>query len=79
MSLDLFNPTSASSFFSRSFRIPSVYFIDSLVDGFSKYFNRHYQHDLGVDMESLSLQEQVDFIDHLYKVRVIALYVYTAF
>ena len=53
----------------------SVYFIDSLVDGFSKYFNRHYQHDLGIDMESLSLQEQVDFIDHLYKVRGITLYV----
>ena len=45
-----------------------VYCIDRLVDRFFIMFNKHYEDALNIDFNSLSLQEQIAFIKHLFNV-----------
>lgn len=45
-----------------------IYYIDSLVEGFSTHFNKHYADALATDFNSLSLQEQVNYVRLLYEV-----------
>lgn len=45
-----------------------VYFIDSYVESFFTRFNKHYQDAINTDFTSLSLQEQIQYINHLNKV-----------
>lgn len=45
-----------------------VYFIDSYVEEFFTMFNKYYSEALATDFEELSLQEQIKYVKHLYKV-----------
>ena len=46
-----------------------VLFIDSYVEEFFKMFNKYYSEAVETDFEELSLQEQIKYVKHLYKVR----------
>ena len=50
-----------------------IYYIDHLVEGFMKNFNRYYADALATDFNSLSLTEQADYVKLLYRVQWIAL------
>ena len=49
-----------------------IYYIDHLVEGFMKNFNRYYADALATDFNSLSLTEQADYVKLLYRVQWIA-------
>ena len=49
-----------------------IYYIDHLVEGFMKNFNRYYADALATDFNSLSLTEQADYVKFLYRVQWIA-------
>ena len=46
-----------------------IYYIDHLVEGFMKNFNRYYADALATDFNSLSLTEQTDYVKLLYRVQ----------
>ena len=46
-----------------------VLFIDSYVEEFFKMFNKYYSEAVEMDFEELSLQEQIKYVKHLYKVK----------
>ena len=49
-----------------------IYYIDHLVEGFVKNFNRYYADALATDFNSLQLTEQADYVKLLYRVLWIA-------
>lgn len=46
-----------------------IYYIDHLVEGFMKHFNRYYADALATDFNSLQLTEQADYVKLLYRVQ----------
>ena len=38
------------------------------MEGFFKMFNKNYEEALQLDFTDMSLQQQVDFVKHLFKV-----------
>ena len=46
-----------------------IYYIDHLVEGFMKGFNRYYADALATDFNSLPLAEQADYVKLLYRVQ----------
>ena len=50
-----------------------IYYIDHLVEGFMKSFNRYYADALATDFNSLPLAEQADYVKLLYRVQWTAL------
>ena len=45
-----------------------VYTMDSLVAGFFTMFNKNYEEALELDFTAMSLQQQIAYINHLFKV-----------
>jgi pyruvate,water dikinase len=45
----------------------SIFFIDGMVEGFFANFNKHYEDALQRDFREMSLVDQVDFVEHLFK------------